>query len=101
VNLILNWEMSQASWFRYLEDKAMVPGHPLVPGRFAEIAVRQTAPDRVAVSVDERTLWSSPGRLFGTVTIYPMSSSIGVTDVRVLGIPDPDRKVTAPSHRRW
>lgn len=100
LNMILNWERGPKSILRWYDAGEDVPDR-LVPGRFTDITVRQTAPGRSDVLFDGRRIWSTENGLFGAITIYTYVSAIGVTDLRVLGVPDPVRKVTGPTARLW
>ena len=39
--------------------------------------------------------------MFGTITVYPSESTIGVKEIRVLAVPDDAVPFDGPSHRRW
>ena len=93
--MILNSNQGSMSWFRRFETVDRVEER-IVPGRFTEITVRQTTTDRTDVLLDGRRVWSTEHGLFGTITFCPWLSAIGVTDIRILGVPDPDRKVEGP-----
>ena len=103
VNLIFNWEMAQQCHFRYDDDVTVIRRNLLEPGREHEITVRQLTAKSIEVLVDGRRVWITLGRLWGTVTIYPYQSSIGIRGVRVLGKSTGrlDRTTDRPSHRRW
>ena len=95
VGMILNTDLGPVSFFRRFETVDRV-GERIVPGRFTEITVRQTSSDRTDVLLDGRLVWSTEHGLYGTITFCPWLSAIGVTDIRILGVPDPDRKVEGP-----
>ncbi len=103
VNLIFNWEMAKECHFRYDDDLTVIRRNLLAPGREHEITVRQLTAKSIEVLVDGRRVWITLGRLWGTVTIYPYQSSIGIREVRVLGKSTGrlDRTTGRPSHRRW
>ncbi len=103
VNLIFNWELARQCHFRYDDDLTVIRGDLLKPGREHEITVRQLTAKSIEVTVDGKRVWITHGRLWGTVTIYPYQSSIGIREVRVLGksAGPLDRTTGRPSHRRW
>ena len=103
VNLIFNWECARQCHFRYYDDCSVIEHNLLTPGKEHDITVRQKTRDSIEVLVDGSPVWTTPGRLYGTITIYTTKSSIGVRELSVLGKKKGplDRETGKPSHRRW
>jgi hypothetical protein len=99
INMILNWEGADENHFRNSETGALSKTHPraIVPGRTHVIEVKQDA-GNVVVSIDGKQHFTTPAKLQGTVTIYPMQSTLAVQEIVIDGKVDPDRKVARPSH---
>jgi len=100
LNMILNWECGPKSIFRWYDAGGEV-GDRLEPGRYTDITVRQTSPGHSDVLFDGRRVWSTEHGLFGSITIYTFLSAIGVTDIRILGVPNRKRTVMGPMSRLW
>ena len=101
VNAIFNWERAPEAHFRYQEDRTIVRGNLLTPGTEHEITVRQLTRRSIEVLVDGRRVWITHGTLEGTVTVYPSESTIGIRQIRILGVASDDGWPDYPSHRRW
>jgi hypothetical protein len=101
VNAIFDWERAAQCHYRYYEDRTVVPGRLLAPGREYEIVVRQLTRQSVEIVVDGRRVWIHAGHLSGTVSVYGMESTIGIREICVLGIPTERYWPDGPSHRVW
>ena len=97
--MILSWEGADENHFRNTDTGALVKTKPraVIPGRMHVIEVKQNA-ENVVVSIDGKQHFTTPARLQGTVTIYPMQSTLAVQEIVIDGKVDPDRKVVRPSH---
>jgi hypothetical protein len=98
---IFNWELATQSHFRWYTDLKVVARHVLVPGREQEIVVRQLTKKSFEIRVDGERVWIRHGRLLGTMSLYPaLDSTIGVREIRILGIPEDRARPDGPSHRQ-
>jgi len=98
INLIFNWECKRQNHYRNGESLSKQDGDALVPGKAHDILV-ENKDEQITVSVDGKTVYTTSGKLQGTVTIYPCHRSvIAVSRIEIVGTPDPERKVSAHSH---
>jgi len=98
INLIFNWEVRRQNAYRNGEKCTMQDGDALVPGQVHEIVVENEG-EQITVSVDGKTVYTTAGKLHGTVTLYPaFRSTIGVSRIEIAGTPEPERKVSGHSH---
>ncbi len=100
VHAIFNWERAAECHFRYFQKLTVHRGNLLVPGKEHEISVRQLTRKSVELTVDGKRAWISHGKLDGTITINPSQSSIGVREIRVLGVLKSQSGPGGPTHRR-
>jgi hypothetical protein len=87
-SLLLNWEVAPENHL-WLGGERNAKGPPaLVAGRENAILFVQAPGDRVHVCIDDTPWWTVPGRLQGTVTVYPaLGSTIFVREILVDGDP--------------
>jgi hypothetical protein len=101
VNMILNWEGETKNFnvFRYgpkwTKETRSSP-HALTPGRIHEVHLKQDG-EKVSVLIDGVQHYVAEGRLAGTVTVYPMGSTVMVKEILVEGEVDSEKVVTEPS----
>ena len=101
INLIFNWEGGWQNCYGHAKAKSLTKhkGHALKPGKLHTIVVEQTG-EKVIVSVDGKTVYTTKAVLHGTVTVYPYNSNtIGIVEIEITGKPDRNREVRGPSHR--
>lgn len=98
-NMLLNWEVRPEN-HAWVGDHAHVTRpHALEQGVEHEIRVRQMH-GLIVVFVDGKEWLRQPGRLHGTVCIYPgLGSEIFAREIEVVGTVDLGRVVTGPSGR--
>ena len=103
LNLIFNSELGTENRYGLAEHAKLAShkGHALTPGKVHVIVVEQTGDgDKVVVSVDRKTVYTTKTVLHGTVTVYPaFGNTIGIVGIEIVGKPDPNREVRGPSHR--
>jgi hypothetical protein len=100
MSAIFNWERAAQSHFRWYTDLTVVPRHVLVPGREQDLVVRQLTKKSFEIRVDGQRVWIHHGRLLGTVSLYPaLKSTIGVREIRILGVPEDRPRPDGPYHR--
>jgi len=97
VNLLLNWEVADENhaWF----GDAQIPSSPrcLTAGREHVIQLRQVR-ELVAILIDGNYLLTGPGKLAGSISVYPaLGSEIFVRSIEVIGNLDLARVVTGPT----
>lgn len=96
VNVLCNWEVADQNHFYFGQSLQVTQPRLLQQGREYTIQLRQLD-DQVVVLVDGRPVAQGPGRLGGTVSIYPaLGSEIFVSSIDVVGDVDLGRVVTGP-----
>lgn len=96
-NALLNWELDDVNPIWFGDQEQRVGPRALAVGREHAIHIRQLG-EWIAVFVDERLLCLGPGRLEGTVSVYPaLGSEIAVRQIEVIGELDLGRVVHGPS----
>ena len=99
VNVLFNWEVADCNHFYFGETFSAKAPRLLQAGREHTIQLRQFD-DQVAVCLDGQQVATGPGRLEGTVTVYPaLGSEIFVRSIEVVGDVDLGTVVTGPGNR--
>lgn len=94
VNILFNWEVADQNHFYFAETVAHTAPRLLKAGREYAIQLRQLG-DEVVVCLDGCPVATGPGRLEGTVTVYPaLGSEIFVRSIEVVGDVDLGTVVT-------
>jgi hypothetical protein len=95
IGMIFNWEMADMDRFHNGTSITSHQGHSLQPGK-TQIITLERRGRRIVVCVDDEPVYTTAiADLSGTVAVY--GSSIAISEIRITGVPDPDRKVTGPS----
>lgn len=97
INAILNWESGSGNRYTNAGAVTVQPERALTPGQWHTIVIEQKGPV-ATVSVDGKELYRATARLSGTVTVYPMMSTIEVGSLKIIGLVDARRPVQGPSH---
>ena len=97
INAILNWERAAKNLYWNGQEETDQDGYALSPGEWHTIVIEQKGPI-AAISVDGKEIYKATARLAGTVTVYPMQSTIGIASIKIAGNVDPNRRVQGPSH---
>ncbi|HEX6813698.1 MAG TPA: hypothetical protein VF384_18910 [Planctomycetota bacterium] len=93
VNVLFNWEVADCNHFYFGDTRTAAAPRVLQAGKEHTIQLRQCG-DQVAVCVDGHRVAAGPGRLDGTVTVYPaLGSEIFVRSIDVVGDVDLGRVV--------
>lgn len=101
LSAIFNWELAPQSHFRWYAHRT-ISSFRLTPGKEQEITIRQLTRASVELGVDGKRVYLTHGDLAGTVCLFPScESTIGVREIRILGVPDGKGRRTEPSHRLW
>jgi len=100
VNVLFNWEVADSNHFYFGDKLAQTAPRLLQAGREHAIQLRQLD-DQVVVCLDGHPVAAGPGRLDGTVTVYPaLGSEIFVRSIEVVGDVDLGTVVTGPGTAR-
>ncbi|MCY2929177.1 MAG: hypothetical protein NTV86_06715 [Planctomycetota bacterium] len=97
INAILNWESGSGNRYTNAGAVTVQPERALTPGQWHTIVIEQKGPV-ATVSVDGKEIHRTTAQLAGTVTVYPMMSTIEVGSLKIIGRVDARRAVQGPSH---